>query len=176
MAYDGGMRDATKRRQSAGTAQVVEKPAPSSSARPKDQAGTEASTPAKTRQRLADDLALERAIVLLQVPEMAKYLQAHLGQRLTAYLAGIKDSKAVGQWIQGRSEPSAITRERLRAGYHAAVMLCNAFGDPAAQAWFFGANGALDDGAPAAALREAATPNEIARIAPLAKAFVRGAL
>ena len=49
------------------------------------------------------------------------------------------------------------------------------YDDRAAQGWFFGANHALDDRAPAAVLRDAETPDEIARIVPLARAFVRGA-
>lgn len=170
------MTDATNRLQAQGTAGVVAKPAPSAEARPRKSASAESQTRAATLKGPVDEIALEREVVLLQLPELAAYLQAHLGQRLTAYLAGIKDAKAVGQWIQGRAEPSAIGRERLRAGYHAAVVLSVAFGDRAAQGWFFGANSALDDRAPAAVLREAGTPDEIARIAPLAKAFVRGAL
>lgn len=174
--YDLDMANATTRLQAQGTVGVVAKAASSAQAPPKTRASTESKTRAATRERPADDIALEREVVLRQIPELAEYLQAHLGQRLTAYLAGIKDAKAVGQWIQGRAEPSAIARERLRAGYHAAVVLSDAFGDRAAQGWFFGANSALDDRAPAAVLREAGTPDEIARIAPLAKAFVRGAL
>lgn len=147
---------------------------------------THGTTPSRTRPKrddevtprppALDDAALARRVVLLEVPEMADYLQEHLGQRLTAYLAGIKDVKSVGQWIQGRSEPSAIARERLRAGYHATIWLTTAFGDRAAQGWFFGANHALDDRAPAAVLREATTPDEVAAVAPLAKAFARAAL
>lgn len=170
------MTNATTGLQAQRTTGVVAKAESSAQAPPRTKASIESTARAATRERPADNLALEREVVLLQIPELASYLQAHLGQRLTAYLAGIKDAKAVGQWIQGRAEPSAIARERLRAGYHAAVVLSEAFGDRAAQGWFFGANSALDDRAPAAVLREADTPDEVSRIAPLAKAFVRGAL
>jgi ABC-type Fe2+-enterobactin transport system substrate-binding protein len=118
---------------------------------------------------------IERRMVLIGTDEMARYLQDHLGQKLTAYLAGLKDAKSVGQWAQGKSEPPAITRERLRAAFHATSLFLLAYSDQAAQGWFFGANSALDDRAPAAVLRTAETPDEMALVAPLARAFVRGA-
>ena len=118
---------------------------------------------------------IERAMVLIKTADMASYLQEHLGQRLTAYLAGLKDAKSVGQWAQARSKPPAITRERLRAAFHATSLFLVVYGDREAQGWFFGANSSLDDRAPAAVLREAETPAEMALIAPLARAFVRGA-
>jgi hypothetical protein len=118
---------------------------------------------------------IERRMVLIGTDEMARYLQDHLGQKLTAYLAGLKDTKSVGQWALGKSEPPAITRERLRAAFHATSLFLLAYSDQAAQGWFFGANSSLDDRAPAAVLRTAETPDEMALIAPLARAFVRGA-
>ena len=107
--------------------------------------------------------------------EMATYLQVHLGQKLTAYLAGLRNTKTVGQWARGKIAPPAVTRERLRAAYHATLFLSGRYGDEAARGWFFGANSSLDDRAPAAVLREAEDPGEMAMIAPLARAFVRGA-
>ena len=132
--------------------------------------------PTDTSRLEAADREIARRAVLIGVDEMAAFLQEHLGQKLTAYVAGIKDAKAVGQWAQGRVEPSAIARERLRAAYHVTALFVSVYGDRAAQAWFFGANAGLDDQAPAAALRDAGTPAEIARIVPLARAFIRGAL
>ena len=84
----------------------------------------------------AEDIA--RRSVLVGADEMAGFLQQHLGQKLTAYLAGIKDAKAVGQWAQGRTNPSAIVRERLRAAYHVTALFAAVYGDRAAQAWFSG--------------------------------------
>lgn len=129
-----------------------------------------------------DDAALEaldrevaQSVVFLEAGELADFLQEHLGQKLTAYLAGLKDAKAVGQWARGRAEPSAITRERLRAAYHVTALFTPVYGDRAAQAWFFGANSAFDDQAPAAVLRVAETPEEIARVVPAGRAFLRSA-
>lgn len=121
------------------------------------------------------DEVLSRAAVLADASEMATYLQEHLGQKLTAYLAGLRNAKMVGQWAQGKVSPPAVTRERLRAAYHATLLLSGSYGDEAARGWFFGANSSLDDRAPAAVLREAEDPDEMAAVAPLARAFVRGA-
>jgi hypothetical protein len=124
----------------------------------------------------AADREITQQAVLIDAGEMAAFLQQHLGQKLTAYLAGINDVKAVGQWAAGRADPSAIVRERLRAAYHVTALFAATYGDRAAQGWFFGANAALDDQAPAAMLRTAETPAEIARVVPLARAFIRSAL
>jgi hypothetical protein len=121
------------------------------------------------------EAAIERAAVAAQPSEMAAYLQEHLGQRLTAYLAGLKDVKRVGQWARGTSQPPAVTRERLRAAFHATQLLLMRYSDDAVGGWFFGANSSLDDRAPAAVLREAEAPDELALVVPLARAFVRGA-
>ena len=133
--------------------------------------------PVASKRPDVDELleAVARDAVVLDAHEMASYLQEHLGQQLTAYLAGLQNQKSVGQWARGRVTPPAITRERLRAAYHATRLLAEAYSDTAAQGWFFGAHTALDDQAPAAVLRTADTPDEIALIAPLARAFVRGA-
>jgi hypothetical protein len=131
--------------------------------------------PASSESLDTAEVEIERRMVLIETADMAGYLQEHLGQRLTAYLAGLKDVKSVGQWAQARSEPPAITRERLRAAFHATSLFLMTYGDREAQGWFFGANSSLDDRAPAAVLREAETPAEMALIAPLARAFVRGA-
>jgi hypothetical protein len=123
----------------------------------------------------AAEESISRSAVLAETAELASFLQEHLGQRLTAYLAGLKDAKAVGQWARGRVEPPAITRERLRAAFYATSLFVLRYGDEAAQGWFFGANSSLDDRAPAAVLRDAETPDELALIVPLARAFLRGA-
>jgi hypothetical protein len=130
-------------------------------------------TPSSARHLDALDDDIARRVILAATPELAGYLQEHLGQKLTGYLAGLKDTKNVGQWAKGTSEPPAITRERLRAAFHATHLFLTAYDDHAVQGWFFGANSSLDNRAPAAVLREAQTPDEMALIAPLAHAFVR---
>jgi hypothetical protein len=168
-------RGATSKKQQPPLRASVPKTTRSASTRSATQPGTSAIVATDDAALRIAEAEISRRVVLIEADEMARFLQDRLGQKLTAYLAGIKDVKAVGQWARGRAEPSAIVRERLRAAYHVTALLAGAYGDRAAQAWLFGANSSLDDQAPAAALRSAETPDETARIVPLARAFVRGA-
>jgi hypothetical protein len=129
-------------------------------------------TEATSEEAIED--AIARSSVLAEPPEMARYLQTHLGQQLTAYLAGLRDQKTVGQWARGNARPPALTRERLRVAYAATKLFVRIYGDDPARGWFFGANASLDDRSPASMLRDAETPDELATIVPLARAFVRG--
>jgi hypothetical protein len=165
--------------------------APARATQPKRRAPTNAASPRRVKASVPQPKAsrspssakqldtiedeITRRVILAPTPEVAGYLQEHLGQKLTAYLAGLKDTKTVGQWVKGSSEPPAITRERLRAAFHATQLFLSVYDDHAAQGWFFGANSSLDNRAPAAVLREAQTPDEMALVAPLARAFVRAA-
>ena len=106
--------------------------------------------------------------------EIAGYLQAHLGQKLTAYLAGVKDPKMVGKWARG-TEPRDAASMRLRAAFQATRMLVGAYGDRCAKAWFVGTNTRLDDEAPAWVLRQAEAPDELRLVVPIARAFAGAA-
>jgi hypothetical protein len=120
----------------------------------------------------ADSFAtIHREAVAHRVPEIAGYLQQHLGQHVTAYLAGLNDPKMVGRWIQERSAPRELSEFRLREGYVAARMLVAAYGDKTARAWFFGTNSFLGR-APAAVLRKAETPDETHEVVAAARRFV----
>jgi hypothetical protein len=152
-----------------------QRPAATKRARPRRLDAVAPAPPSSARHLDALDDDIARRVILATTPEIAGYLQEHLGQKLTGYLAGLKDTKNVGQWAKGTSEPPAITRERLRAAFHATRLFLTTYDDHAVQGWFFGANSSLDNRAPAAVLREAQTPDEMALIAPLAHAFVRAA-
>jgi hypothetical protein len=115
---------------------------------------------------------IERQAKLAKINEMANYLQAHLGQKITAYLSGLKDPKVVGQWAKGNNEPRDLARFRMQCAYEAALMLVDAFGDETARSWFFGTNTRLDDEAPAYLLRHVKTPEDLRFIIPAARAFV----
>ena len=120
----------------------------------------------------ADSFAtIHREAIAQRVPEIAGYLQQHLGQHVTAYLAGLNDPKMVGRWIQNRCAPRELSEFRLREGYQAARLLVTAYGDQAARAWFFGTNSFLGR-APAAVLRAAETPDETREVVAAAQSFV----
>jgi hypothetical protein len=121
------------------------------------------------------DEKIARDAVLADPDALALYLQEHLGQRLTAYLAGLNNGRMVGEWSRGKAAPPALTRERLRVAYQATRLFLLRYSDQAAQGWFFGANATLDQRAPASVLRDAQSPDELALIVPLVRAFMRGA-
>lgn len=118
---------------------------------------------------------IERKARIAKISEIAAYLQEKLGQKITAYLSGLKDPKVVGAWAKGRGEPRDLAAFRLRCAYEAALMLVEAYGPETAKSWFFGTNTRLDDEAPAYLLRHVKTPEDLRFIIPSARAFVGAA-
>jgi len=109
-----------------------------------------------------------------EFPEVAGWLQDHLGQQLTAYMAGLRDPKVVGQWRREKSEPRGAAEMRLRCAYQAARLIVDAYGERTTKAWLLGTNTRLDDEAPAWLLRRAEEPDHIRFIVPAARAFAGG--
>lgn len=110
----------------------------------------------------------------LGIDEVAGYLQAELGQRLTAYLSGVRDRKVVGRWASGRAEPRDAAQMRLRDAFQATRLLVDAYGAKTAKAWWVGSNTRLDDEAPAMIVRYAGSPDELRFVVPAARAFAGG--
>jgi len=115
---------------------------------------------------------IERQAVTSDISQVASYLQQHLGQKVTAYLSGVKDAKLVGQWAAGKVQPRPMPNFRLRSAYQAARYLVDAYGNETAQAWFFGRNSQLNGRAPAFALREGKDPEDWSFVVSAAKTFV----
>jgi hypothetical protein len=117
---------------------------------------------------------IESEATSTDIAEIARYLQAHLGQRLTAYLAGVRDPKMVGKWARG-TQPRDAPAMRLRAAFQATKMISLAYDDQTAKAWLLGTNTRLDDEAPAWLLRYATSPEDLRFIVPTARAFAGAA-
>lgn len=94
-----------------------------------------------------ESIRLSRADVVAQLREI-------LGAKLVAYLASVKETRAVRQWAEGDREPSAEVVTRLRTSYHAAALLREKDSAAVVQAWFQGMNPLLEDVAPARLLRD----------------------
>lgn len=109
------------------------------------------------------------------LPEVASYLQEHLGQQLTAFLSGVDDPKTVGRWASGKMRPPFTREVRLRSAYDAARLIVERIGDETARAWFLGTSSFLDQTAPALVLHDATTPEECRHIVPAAISFLEGA-
>lgn len=117
---------------------------------------------------------VERAAKVESIDRIAASLQKRLGQRVTAYLSGVKDPKMVGRWAKGTVKPREVAEHRLRAAYPAAELIAEAYGADTARAWFFGTNSRLGDEAPGYLLRHGEPP--FRDLLPAARAFVEGEL
>lgn len=83
------------------------------------------------------------------IAEVATYVQRVLGQRWTAYLAGVSDAKAVGKWAKGTRKPQPDSERKLRDAYQIATLIALVDDEETARVWFAGMNPVLDHRAPA---------------------------
>ena len=95
-----------------------------------------------------------RQAVASEITEIAAFLQEALGQKLTAFIAGAKDSKTVGRWAHGGNAPRSEAQTRLRGAYQVFHLIQECDSEEVARAWFIGMNPHLDDRSPAEALSE----------------------
>ncbi len=120
------------------------------------------------------DLTAHREALTLAWPQIVTRLIEMLGRKLTAYLAGIKDVRALDRWIAG-TIPYGDIEARLRFAYQVARTLCEHDSSRVVQAWFTGVNPELGDRVPLRLLKE----EDLNRIAPeilgAARALVAGA-
>ena len=100
------------------------------------------------------DLAYVNAMRLSSA-DLAGELRTLLGAKLVAYLGGVKETRAVRQWVEGsRQIAGADNQRRLRLAYQAAKLIAERDGPGVVQAWFRGLNPALADRSPARLLRD----------------------
>jgi hypothetical protein len=90
--------------------------------------------------------------------ELASRLQAVLGQKLTALLAGTPDPKAVGEWARGVRAPHPGKEARLRLAFQIVELLLQAESERTVRAWFLGMNPYLDDRSPASVIASGKEP------------------
>lgn len=90
--------------------------------------------------------------------ELASRLQAVLGQRLTALVAGTPDPKAVGEWARGVRAPHPGKEARLRLAFQVVELLLQAESERTVRAWFLGMNPSLGDRSPASVIAEGTEP------------------
>lgn len=90
------------------------------------------------------------------IGDMASTLQDVLSRRVTAYIAGVNDTKTVGRWASGEvTEIRALEVERrLRAAYAIAQLLLEVDSARTVKAWFVSMNPYLEDATPAEAIRD----------------------
>lgn len=115
--------------------------------------------------RTAHDQAIRTPIA-----DVAGYVQALLGQKWTAYLAGVADPKAVGKWARGIRKPHPESERKLRDVFQISLLISIVDDEETARIWFGGMNPVLDHRAPAWVI--ANYPDGSDRVMDAALAFV----
>ena len=119
------------------------------------------------------DLQAYREATTLEFFKLVAELTAILGKKLTAYIASVKDVRAVDRWMAG-SEAYKGVEERLRLAFRLAKMISDQDGQRVVQAWFTGLNPELNDRVPIRLLRD----ENVEKVGPgllgAARAFLAG--
>jgi len=116
------------------------------------------------------ELRAYAASVRADVPELVAELRNVLGAQLVAYIAGVKETRAVRQWAEGENRrPQPKQEQRLRLAYRVVQLLLEHDSARVVQSWFQGMNPQLDDVAPARFILE--TDGDDARVLAAAQAF-----
>jgi hypothetical protein len=102
-----------------------------------------------------------------------KELTTIIGKKLTAYIASVKDTRAIDRWMAG-SDPYKEAEERLRFAYPLAKMIRDHEGPRVVQAWFTGLNPELKDRVPARLLRDEDVEGVGPELLGAARAFLAG--
>ena len=119
------------------------------------------------------DLLAYREATTLDFPKLVTELTGIMGKKLTAYIASVKDARAVDRWIAG-SEAYKGVEERLRLAYRLAKMIGDHEGPRVVQAWFTGLNPELNDRVPVRLLREEDLEKAGPELLGAARAFLAG--
>lgn len=120
--------------------------------------------------KVAEEAKAHQQSVTFAISDVARFLQETLGQKLTAYMAGVADPKRVGHWVKGAQEPRVEAEQRLRAAFQIFHLIQSVDSAHVVRAWFIGMNPQLDDASPAQAIRDGQLKETIAA----ARAFVAG--
>lgn len=120
------------------------------------------------------DLATHDYVVRLPVDTAVKELSGLLGRKLTAYIAGVRDVRAVDAWSESRQVPHDPLPRRLKFALEVAKLIADHDDNRVAQSWFQGLNPILDDRSPARLLREGDFDEVGPSIRQAAVAFVIG--
>ncbi len=127
-----------------------------------------------TIERSRPDLDAHARATRAAFPEVVGELREGLGARLVAYLAGVGETRAVNEWVEGKRTPGDETQQRLRFALRITIPIVAADSPEIAQAWFQGLNPQLEDRSPARLLREGALDEVGPMIVAAQRAFLVG--
>jgi hypothetical protein len=114
------------------------------------------------------DLFAHREALRLPASKVVERLVEIVGRKLTAYIGGVKDARAVDRWIAG-GEIYGDAESRLRFAFQVVRTLSEHDSPAVAQAWLTGVNPELGDRVPLRLLRE----NEVDEVASAILSAVR---
>lgn len=91
----------------------------------------------------------------LDIHEIVRQLNMHLGPTLVAALSGTKDWKMPIRWAKSDGPtPGATFNRRLQLAHRLWTSISALDGDDVARSWFIGGNPLLEDDTPVTAIRE----------------------
>jgi hypothetical protein len=120
------------------------------------------------------DLEAYREATMGAFPDVVRSLVAILGRKQTAYIASVKDARAIDRWLENAT-PQKDVEQRIRLTYHIAGMLSKFDSNAVVQAWLVGLNPELDDAVPITLLREGNPEIDGKKVLNAARAFIAGA-
>src|SRR5665213_1617670 len=120
------------------------------------------------------DLAAYNETLRMRPEALVAELAAILGKKLTALIAGVKDTRTVEAWMAGREGGRKFDADRIRLTLRIARMLRARDDARVVQAWFMGLNPQLGDRSPARLLREGDLASDGAEVMGAARAFLVG--
>lgn len=120
------------------------------------------------------DLEAYEHVARVDFPGLVQELIEILGPKLVAYIAGVREVRAVRQWSAGERDARAPIPQRLRLALQVAWLIAQHDDATVARAWFQGLNPQLDDRSAARLLREGELDEVGPQILSAARAFVSG--
>ncbi len=120
------------------------------------------------------DLNAHQRALRLSTSEIVQQLVSLLGRKLTAYLGGVKDVRAVDRWATG-GEIYGDAEPRLRFAFQVAETLAGHDSPAVIQAWLTGVNPELGDRVPIRLIREGDLHIVAPSLLGAARAFIAGA-
>ena len=118
-------------------------------------------------------LLAHRESLYLAFPDLVSSLADSIGRKLTAYVAGVKDTRAVDRWIDGK-EPYGKAESRLRLTFQVVRTLLDHDPPKVVQAWLMGVNPELGDRVPLRLLREGDRASIAPEVLAAARTFISG--
>ena len=119
------------------------------------------------------DLFAHREALRLPAAKVVEKLVEIVGRKLTAYIGGVTDARAVDRWIAG-GEIYGDAESRLRFAFQVARTLSEHDSPAVVQAWLTGVNPELEDRVPLRLMREHESDEVAPAILTAARAFLAG--